>query len=71
MSDGIRPEQSGKDFKIEINGATVELLNGHSPNYENYSKFIHSMHLLVDMYSDLFMHLGKTIPGFYKLTNEF
>lgn len=67
----VMVNKSGKDFKIEINGATVEILNGRSPNYENYSKFIHSMHLLVDMYSDLFMHLGKIIPDFHELTNEF
>lgn len=67
----VMVNKSGKDFKIEANGSTVELLNGRSPNYENYAKFIHSMHLLVDLYSDLFMHLSKNIPNFHEFTNEF
>ena len=66
----VMVNKSGKDFKIEINGATVELLNGRSPNYQNYAKFIHSMHLLVDLYSDLFMYLSKKTPDFHEFTNE-
>ncbi|MDT3297742.1 MULTISPECIES: hypothetical protein [Shewanella] len=67
----VMVNKSGKDFKIETNGATVELLNDSSPNYEDYAKFIHSMHLLVDLYSDLFMYLSKNIPDFHEFTNEF
>ena len=67
----VMVNKSGKDFQIEINDTTVKLFNGQSPNYENYAKFIHSMHLLVDLYSDLFMHLAENVDNFHELTNEF
>ncbi|MEZ8338816.1 hypothetical protein [Vibrio atlanticus] len=67
----VMVNKSGRDFKIETNSATVELLNDRSPNYENYAKFIHSIHLLVDLYSDLFMYLNEHIPNSHELTNEF
>lgn len=38
----VMVNKSGIDYKIEINGAKVELLNNSSPNFENYAKFIHS-----------------------------
>lgn len=67
----VMVNKSGKDYKIEINGTKVELLNNSSPNFENYAKFIHSLHLLIDLYSDLFMYLGDNMPNFHEITNEF
>ncbi|EPF2648215.1 hypothetical protein ACSL9B_003484 [Vibrio cholerae] len=67
----VMVNKSGKDYKIEINGTKVELLNNSSPYFENYAKFIHSLHLLIDLYSDLFMYLGGNVPNFHKITNEF
>jgi len=67
----VMVNKSGKDYKIEINGTKVELLNNSSPNFENYAKFIHSLHLLIDLYSDLFMYLGDNVSNFHEVTNEF
>ncbi|WP_332401737.1 hypothetical protein [Vibrio metschnikovii] len=67
----VMVNKSGKDYKIEINDTKVELLNNFSPNFENYAKFIHSLHLLIDLYSDLFMYLGDNVPNFHEFTNEF
>lgn len=62
--------KSGKDFSIEINDTIVELPNNKSPNYHNYAKFIDSWHLIIDLYSDLFMYLGSNHPNFHLVVNE-
>ncbi|EAT8527862.1 hypothetical protein ACGJWK_001792 [Klebsiella aerogenes] len=63
--------KSGNDYSIEINNTKVELKNNCGPTFYNYAKFIDSLHLLIDLYCDLFMYLGDECPEFHQVVNEF
>lgn len=63
--------KSGEDYILNTNGAKTALFNDFPPMFENYSEFIHSLHLLIDLYCDLYMHLNDTYPNSFEITNEF
>ncbi|WP_421183919.1 hypothetical protein [Aeromonas dhakensis] len=63
--------KTGNDYSLKIGECYVEMPNGKSANYNNHAEFIRKWHLVIDLYSDIFMHLGNNFENeFCDTVNE-
>ncbi|BEE01313.1 hypothetical protein VAWG001_29270 [Aeromonas dhakensis] len=50
--------KTGKNYSLNIGKCSVDMPSGSGANYNNHAEFIRKWHLVIDLYSDIFMHLG-------------